>query len=33
MLADECSRNIDGNELFCNATLDNHRNVCNSCKI
>ena len=32
-LVDECGGDIDGNELFCNATSNNHRNVCSSCKI
>ena len=32
-LAQECSENIDGNELICNATLNDYRNACNSCTI
>ena len=30
---EECSENIDGNEMIHNATLTDHRKVCNSCTI
>ena len=30
-LVEECSENIDGNEMICNGTLNNYRNICNSC--
>ena len=32
-LVDECSENIDGNELIYNRTLNDYGNVCNSCTI
>ena len=32
-LVEECSENIDGNEMICNGTLNNYRNVCDSCRI
>ena len=32
-LVEECSENIDGNELIYNATLNDHGKVCYSCTI
>ena len=32
-LAEECSENIDGNELIYNDTLNDYGNVFNSCRI
>ena len=32
-LVEECSENIDQNEMIYNATLNDHRKVCNSCTI
>ena len=30
-LAKECSKNIDGNKMIYNGTLNNYRKICNSC--
>ena len=30
---EECSENTDRNEMIYNATLNDHRKVCNSCAI
>ena len=32
-LVEECSENIDGNEMIYNATLNDYENVCGSCTI
>ena len=32
-LVEECGENIDGNEMIYNGTLNDSRNVCNSCTI
>ena len=32
-LVEECSENIDGSEMIYNGTLNDHKKVCNSCKI
>ena len=32
-LAEECSENIDGNKMIYNGTVNDYRNVCNSCTI
>ena len=32
-LVEECSENIDGNEMICNDTLNDYEKVCNSCTI
>ena len=32
-LVEECSENIDGNEMIYNATLNDYGKVCNSCTI
>ena len=32
-LAEECSQDINGNEMIYNATLNGHKKVCNSCTI
>ena len=32
-LVEECSEDIDGNEMVFNATLNDHRRLCNSCTI
>ena len=32
-LVEECSENIDGNEMIYNGTLNNRRKVCNSCTV
>ena len=32
-LLEECSENIDGNEMIYNGTLNDYENVCNSCTI
>ena len=32
-LVEECSENIDGNEMIYNGTLNNYGNVCNPCTI
>ena len=32
-LVEECSKSINGNEMIYNATLNDHRKVCNSCII
>ena len=32
-LAEECSKNIDGNEMIYNGTLNDYETVCNSCTI
>ena len=29
-LVEECSENIDGNEMICNGNLNDHKKVCNS---
>ena len=30
---EECCKNIDGNNMIHNVTLNDHKQVCNSCKI
>ena len=32
-LVEECSENLNGNEMILNGTLNDHRKVCNSCTI
>ena len=32
-LVEECSENVEGNEMIYNGTLSNYRDVCNSCAI
>ena len=32
-LVEECSENIDGNEMIYNGTLNHYKNVCNSCTV
>ena len=32
-LVQECSENIDGNEKISNSTLNDYKNICNSCTI
>ena len=32
-LVEECSEDINGNEMIHNVTLNNHQKVCNSCTI
>ena len=32
-LVEECSENIDGNEMIYNGTVNDYGNVCNSCAI
>ena len=32
-LVEECSEDIDGNEMIYNTTLNHYRKVCNSCTI
>ena len=32
-LVEECSENIDGNEMIYNATLNDYENVCGSCTV
>ena len=32
-LVEECSENINGNEMIYNGTLSDYENVCNSCTI
>ena len=32
-LVEECSENIDGNEMIYNGNLNDHEKVCNSCTI
>ena len=32
-LVEECSKNIDGNEMIYNGTLNDYGNICNSCTV
>ena len=32
-LVEECSENINGNEMIYNGTVNDYEKVCNSCKI
>ena len=32
-LVEECSENIDGNEIIYNGTLNNYGKICNSCTV
>ena len=32
-LVEECSKNLDGNKMISNKTLNEHGNVCNSCTL
>ena len=32
-LVEECSENIDGNEMIYNKTFNDYKNICNSCTI
>ena len=32
-LTEECSRNIDGNQMIYNGTLNDYRKKCNSCSV
>ena len=32
-LGEECSKNIDGNEIIHNVTLNDHKKLCDFCRI